>query len=147
MTAGAGGASAGAGGATAGAGGGSAGGGNTATFAKVSALLGASCAGGSCHNAASAQADLTTATGLYSRLTTPFPAADTAHCKGETLITAGDASKSFLLKVIQGKSTCKNNNGTEDIIQMPDDCPGQRPCLTADQIKLVSDWVAAGAPM
>lgn len=156
VTAGAGGASGGtsggAGGASAGAGGGSAGGTSTATFAKVSQLLSTSCAGANCHAAASQQADFLTATGLYTRLTTPLT--DAQHCVGETLVTPGDASKSFLLKIIQGTggktanhSTCKNNNGTEDIVRMPDDCPGQRPCLTADQIKLVSDWVAAGAPM
>jgi hypothetical protein len=111
-------------------------------------LLSTSCAGGMCHASASMQADLTTSAGLYMRLTTPLT--DSAHCKGETLVTPGDTDKSFLLKVIQGQASCKNDAATENITRMPDMCStssmNPRPCLTADQIKLVSDWIMANAP-
>jgi hypothetical protein len=47
-----------------------------------------------------------------------------------------------------GKISCnKSGGGTEMIARMPDDCPTARPCLTDAQIKLISDWVAAGAKM
>jgi hypothetical protein len=48
-----------------------------------------------------------------------------------------------------GKISCnKKGGGTEMIARMPDDCPmATRPCLTDTQIKLISDWVAAGAKM
>jgi hypothetical protein len=58
---------------------------------------------------------------------------------------------SFLITATAGptndKVTCKKGGGTEMIARMPDDCPSQRPCLTAEQIKLLTDWVAGGAPM
>ena len=59
-------------------------------------------------------------------------------------------AQSLLVQFVtgSGKITCnKKGGGTEMIARMPDDCPTDRPCLTAEQIKLIMDWVAAGAPM
>jgi hypothetical protein len=109
------------------------------------------CAGATCHGDASQHAHLATMAGLYALLTTPLPNSS-LHCKGETLVKPGDTNGSFLLKVITGPgmSMCKNGTAMENIPRMPDDCStssmNPRPCLTADQIKLVSDWIAANAP-
>lgn len=57
---------------------------------------------------------------------------------------------SLLIKAVTGpgKISCsKAGGGTEMIARMPDDCPGERPCLTDAQIKLLTDWIAAGAKM
>lgn len=133
-----------------GVGGGSAGsnGSAPATFATVSALLANNCAGSKCHGG-TAEVNFTTASGLYSRLTTPV-ASSIPHCAGTQLVAPGNTAGSFLLSVIQGKSTCKKGTGTESIGRMPDGCSttssNPRACLTTAQIQTVSAWVAAGAP-
>lgn len=67
------------------------------------------------------------------------------HCQGSTAIVASDAN-SLLLRAIKGATTCMNNGASQNIVQMPDDCPKDRPCLTADEQKIFTDWVAVGAP-
>jgi hypothetical protein len=118
------------------------------TFAAVSALLTNNCAGSKCHGG-STQVNFTTASGLYSRLITPV-ASTIPHCAGTQLIAPGNTAGSFLLSVIQGKSTCKKGTGTEAINRMPDACSttstSPRACLTAAQIQTVSAWISAGAP-
>ena len=116
------------------------------TFAQVKDVLAMSCATGQCHKAGNANKHMdwgtdTAENSLYTRLTTAIPAG-TAHCVGTVPVVAGKPDDSFLVKVIQGKSAC----GNEMIVQMPDDCPKDRPCLTADKIKLIKDWVSGGAP-
>jgi hypothetical protein len=154
-TGGSGGASGGSGGASGGSGGasGGSGGGSGVTFAQVTTLLAASCKGGNCHDKGNAKnnIDLVTMDGLYTRLTTPIPDT-TSHCGGgmTTLVVPNDTAKSFLYVAVAGptndKVSCsKKGGGTEMIARMPDDCPGQRPCLNADQIKLISDWITGGA--
>jgi hypothetical protein len=63
------------------------------------------------------------------------------------LVTPNDAN-SFLISVVKAGASCPKGGGT--IGRMPDNCKttagGMPQCLTADQIKLISDWVAAGAP-
>jgi hypothetical protein len=111
-----------------------------------------SCKGSNCHDKGNGKnnIDLVTADGLYTRLTTAIPAG-TSHCDGTVMVVPGNTQMSFLVTATagpgNGKVTCKKGNGTEMIARMPDDCPGQRPCLTDAQIKLLTDWVAAGAPM
>lgn len=146
---GAGGSGGGAGGSAAGAGGsgGGSGGGNGATFAQVKTILAMSCATGQCHVAGNPKKHMdwgtdTAGDSLYKRLTTAIPQG-TAHCAGTVPVVAGKPDESFLVKVIQGQAQC----GNEMIVQMPDDCPKDRPCLTADKIKVIKDWVSAGAPM
>ena len=142
----------GAGGSTAGSAGSSGSGGGTGvTFTQVKALLAMSCKGSKCHDPGNEgkQADWITSEGLYTRLTTPLPET-TAHCVGNTPIVPNMPTMSLLVQAVTGpgKITCmKKGGGTEMIARMPDDCPGDRPCLTPDQIKLITDWVAAGAPM
>lgn len=147
---GAGGAASGSGGSAngmAGSGGGSAGGGNTVTFSAVSALLTMTCNGGTCHGGGN-EVNLTNATGLYARLTTPL-AGSVGHCKATTLVVKNDAS-SFLLKILKGAGSCMNNGAPQQIPRMPDNCSttsgNPRPCLTAAQIKTVDDWITSGAP-
>ena len=164
--AGSGGAAAGSGGATTGSGGragagsggagvggsaagGSAGGGSgTVTFAQVSGVLATGCAGAMCHGGTN-HVNLVMMQGLYTRLTTPLPAT-APHCKGTTLVVPSNVAGSFLVKIITGASMCMNNGANENIPRMPDNCSttstNPRACLTAAQIKLVSDWVAGGAP-
>jgi hypothetical protein len=144
---GSGGAAGGSGGAAGGSGGG--GGASGVTFAQVKELLSKSCAGMKCHDAASMQMDWTTADGLYMRLTTAIPA-DIPLCKGKVPIVPSQPDQSLLVQAVKGlKPMCdKSAGGTEALAKMPDDCPqNNRPCLTDMQIKLITDWISAGAPM
>ena len=129
-----------------GSGGGSSG---TATFAQVASLLGMKCAGSMCHGNGSQQVDLVTMNGLYMRLTTALPSSS-AHCGGTTLVMANDAANSFLAKVVQARSSCSKGGGMEQIARMPDNCSttssNPRACLSAAEIKTITDWIAAGAP-
>lgn len=148
-----GGGSAGAGGSSAGAGGGSSGsgggGGSGAAFGPVKALLAMSCKGAKCHDAASSQMDFTTSDGLYTRLTSPIPN-DIPHCPGDTPVLKNMPDQSLLVRVLKGAAMCsKAGGGMEEIARMPDHCGeggNNPPCLTDAQIKVVSDWIAAGAP-
>lgn len=152
--AGSGGAAAGSGGAAAGSGGASAGAAGmggaaaTATFTQVKAIMGASCGVGNCHNGNPHLNFQTPAAGLYSVLTTAIPAG-IPHCNGTVPVVASNVQGSFLAQVIQGQATCKKNGNNENIPRMPDDCSATgnnpRPCLTADKIKTITDWIAAGA--
>lgn len=143
--------SGGSGGGSAGTGGGS-GGGTGATFEKVKALLAVSCKGAKCHDKDNMEdnVDLVTADGLYGRLTTALPVG-TSHCDGTVMVVPGNVEMSFLVTSVAGpngvKVTCKKGNGTQMIAKMPDHCPDERPCLTEEQVKLLTDWVAGGAPM
>jgi hypothetical protein len=156
---GAGGAAGGAGGANPGSGGraaggaggrsGGAGGSSTgAAFSDVASILGTACAGTMCHGG-TAHTNLTNMTGLYMRLITPLPAT-APHCRGTTLVVANNAASSYLLQIVQGRAACMNNGATEMIGPMPLACSktsaNPRACLTAAQIKTLTDWVGAGAP-
>ncbi|HEX2875820.1 MAG TPA: hypothetical protein VHP33_31435 [Polyangiaceae bacterium] len=138
--------SGGSGGGSSGSGGG---GGSAAAFGPVQSLLAMSCKGGKCHDAASMQMDFTTADGLYMRLTSPIPN-DIPHCPGDALVNKGMPDQSLLVRVLKGSTMCsKAGGGMEQIARMPDHCGeggNNPPCLTEMQIKVVSDWVAAGAP-
>lgn len=152
--AGAGGSAAGSGGTGGGAagmgtGGGSAGmgtgGGSPATFMAVKTLFGASCGVGQCHNAASMNLDFQGTNDLHGLLTKPIPTG-IAHCVGSTLVTANDAN-SFLVTVVKTGGSCPTGGGSA-IGKMPDNCgqAGKPACLTAAQVKTITDWIAAGAP-
>jgi hypothetical protein len=145
-----GGSTGGTGGGSAGMGGGSAGmgtgGGSAVTFAQIKTLFGTSCGVGMCHNKASGNLDYQGTADLHSLLTTAIPQG-TAHGVGSTLVVPNDAT-SFLISLVKGGTSCPKGGGM--IGRMPDSCSttstNPRACLTADQIKLISDWVAAGAP-
>ena len=92
--------------------------------------------------------DWTTSDGLYMRLTTAIPN-DIPHCAGDVAVTKNMADQSLLVRVLKGAAMCKKGNGMEQIARMPDHCGeggNNPPCLTDAQIKVVSDWIAAGAP-
>jgi hypothetical protein len=155
-TAGAGGASgaSGAGGASGASGSGGGGGASGVTFAQVKDLLSKTCAGAKCHNPESDQMDWITDTAgdsLYTRLTSPIPANTTASlCLGKTPVTKNMPDQSLIIQAVKGAMPqCdKKGGGTENLAKMPDKCPQNNvPCLTDMQIKLISDWIAAGAPM
>jgi len=143
---GSGGGSGGAGGSSSGSGGG---GGSGAAFGPVKALLAMSCKGAKCHDAASEEMDWVTSDGLYMRLTSPIPN-DIEHCPGDTPVTKGMAEQSLLVRVLKGNTMCsKAGGGMAQLARMPDHCGeggNNPPCLTDAQIKVVSDWIAGGAP-
>jgi len=136
-----------AGGSTTGGGGAAA----TATFAEVKTIFGSSCSNSTnkCHDAASGHSNFSG--DLYAALTTPLPATGMYQmCKGTTLVTPSNAADSFLVKLITGpgQSTCKDSGKDTKIDRMPNKCGQASPapaCLTAAQIKTISDWIAAGA--
>jgi hypothetical protein len=106
------------------------------------------CGVGMCHNAASMHLNYQTGD-LHALLTSPIPAGN-KDCVGTTPVVANDQT-SFLLKVVSaaGGGACPKGTGT--IGRMPDTCNtggtgGKPKCLTDVQIKLISDWIAAGAP-
>jgi hypothetical protein len=101
-----------------------------------------------CHDSASMQIDLTSSDSLYANLTMPL--ANVPHCVGDKPVVANMADSSLLVRAIKGTTMCsKNGGGMEELARMPDHCgeQGRPPCLTEAQIKLVSDWVNAGAKM
>jgi hypothetical protein len=134
-------------GGSAGASGGSGGAGSSPLFAAVKAQMAKSCGIGMCHNAASKELvfQMVDDATLYKNLTTPVPTGS-KHCQGSTAVVANDAN-SLLLRAIKGDTTCMNNGASQNIAQMPDDCPDKGiACLTAAEQKTFTDWVAAGAP-
>ena len=153
---GAGGASAGSGSSVAGSGGasggsgagsggssGSAGAGSAVTFAQIKTLVSTSCATGTCHNKASKNLDYQGTTDLHTLLTTVIPAGS-PHCAGSTPVKPGEVAGSFLLAALKGGTACPVGGGS--IGRMPDLCAKSNSCLTDAQIKMFSDWIAAGAP-
>jgi hypothetical protein len=140
---GSGGASGGSSGASSGSGGGS----STATFAAVKTIFSASCGTGQCHNAGSMHTNFQTGD-LYAALTTAIPATPANNeCNGSTLVTPNDAAGSILVKVISGTTAmCKDAGTDKPVPKMPYMCGTNPMCLSADKIKTISDWIAAGAP-
>lgn len=134
------------GGASAGAGGGGGSAGASPTFAAVKTLIGMSCGTGQCHDKASKQLDFQGTTDLYSLLTKPI-ALPIAHCTGSTLAVPNDAN-SLLYRVTQPNAMCLENGAMKVIARMPDNCKttGTPMCLSAAQVKVITDWLSAGAP-
>ena len=129
------------GGTAGGSSGGSGGGGSTATFAAVKTLITSKCA--TCHTSSSGLVNFQSGD-LYTTLTTALPTS-LQYCKGDKLVTANDAN-SLLIRVVTAATMCSNNGTMQNLARMPDNCSGNN-CLSAAQIKTISDWVAAGAPM
>jgi hypothetical protein len=124
----------------------------TTSFGQVTSLLDRRCAGSKCHSKGAAQLGFASATGsaLHSMLTTPMPTA-TPHCAGVTLVAANDTNSPLLKIVASGGKIACTKPKAENIGPMPDKCTttstsatGQ--CLTASEIKTLSDWISAGAP-
>jgi mono/diheme cytochrome c family protein len=58
-------------------------------------------------------------------------------------IEPGDPEVSYLVHKIQGTHTAGSVRGSG--LRMPRTCPGTIPCLTAQQIQLIRQWVLEGA--
>jgi hypothetical protein len=158
-SAGAGGASVGAAGASTGgttgtagasAGGGSGGTSDTTPFGQVQSLLGKRCAGSKCHSSTGMQLAFASMTGsaLHSALTSPIPAT-APHCVGVTLVTPNDTSSPLVEIVSSGGKIACTKPKAESIGPMPDKCTPTSTtdqCLTTTEIKVLTDWIAAGAP-
>jgi hypothetical protein len=114
----------------------------------VKTIFSASCGTGMCHNAGSMHTNFQQGE-LYTTLTTAIAATPMQNeCNGSILMVPGDAT-SFIVKVINtGGGTCKDGGTDNTIPRMPYMCgTGANPaCLTAAQIKTITDWVTAGAP-
>jgi hypothetical protein len=87
---------------------------------------------------------------LYTTLSTPIPATPAMRdCKGSMLITPNDGPNSLIVKIVTGQTMCQNSGATQTIMRMPMMCGGggsNPACLTAAQIKTISDWITGGAP-
>jgi hypothetical protein len=118
--------------------------GGGATFTAVRMLLTSSCAVTGCHgnNGGTMHIDLRDTMGLYTRLTGQAPATAPAACKMHTLIMPGMPTQSFLLSMVGTDMAARLSCGA----RMPEGCPTQRPCLTATQLQLLTNWVSSGAP-
>jgi hypothetical protein len=116
------------------------------TFAAVNAIMTASCAVSGCHDGSNMHVSYKT--NLYSVLTTPLPGS-TDRCAGSTLVVPSNTAGSFLITAITKGGACPK--GGNSIGRMPDNCSptstNPRACLSAAQIKTITDWVAAGATM
>lgn len=118
------------------------------TFAQVRTLLSSSCAGNMCHNEQSQHINLVDEAGLYGRLTMPI-GNNGADCKGSTLVVPNMPNDSLLVQIVTAGNpmACKAEGGAmQNIPRMPNNCGNQPQCLSAAQIKTLSDWIAAGAP-
>jgi hypothetical protein len=101
------------------------------------------CGVGQCHNAASKQLDFQGTADLHALLTTPI-ATTIPHCNGSTLAVAGDAN-SLIVRVTKGATMCSEGGQMKALARMPDNCNGNK-CFTDAQEKILTDWIAAGAP-
>lgn len=120
-----------------------------ATYADVKMIFSSSCTVSKCHDSASGHTNFKDGE-LYTTLTTALPATPMFEmCKGTTLVTPGDAAGSFLAKIVAGNATCKDSGKDSMVDKMPNKCGtgGTAPmCLTAAQIKTITDWITANAP-
>lgn len=116
-----------------GSGGTSGAGGSSALFRQVSTVLGKNCGLSGCH-ADKQSPRFAPDARLYANLT----AEDTvlAECDYTKLVEAGDPSRSALVRLMNRKC------GT---FTMPPTCRST-PCISAADLKALSDWIQAGAP-
>jgi hypothetical protein len=112
--------------------------------------LATSCAGNMCHSEPSQHIDWVTEAGLYDRLTMPI-GNNGADCKGSTPVVKNMPDESLLVQIVKMNNppACKAQGGGAGMVnRMPNMCGGGgTPCLTDAQIKTISDWIGAGAPM
>ena len=107
--------------------------GSSAAFTQVSTVLGKNCGIKGCHG--DKQAPLfAPGANLYATLTGPNTVL--AACDYTKLVEPGDPSKSALVKLMNRK--CGS-------FTMPPSC-NQTPCISAADLKTLSDWISAGAP-
>ena len=100
------------------------------TFASVRTLITQACAEATCHGGRR-NPNLGTAS-LYTTLTTTT----VRECGSDRLVTPRDPANSAILELVQGQ--CGE-------LWMPEGCD-TLPCIDAESIKLLTDWINAGAP-
>jgi hypothetical protein len=108
-------------------------------------LLATSCATSSCHGnngGGRSDVDLRDTAGLRERLLGNAPNTAPAACRNHPLVVPGMPAQSFIVAVVEANAAARLGCGP----RMPDNCPTQRPCLTAAQIQMLKDWITAGAP-
>ena len=108
------------------------------TWQELSFTVNGSCAKSKCHNGAQDPTLLAIpAVTQYTVLTThPI-----AFCGAATrLVTPGDPANSALLKLVNGECMLDG-----EPFMMPADC-AQAPCLPAEQITTITNWILSGAP-
>jgi hypothetical protein len=103
----------------------------TATFSAVASIIGQRCALPACHGGGRSP-KLTNSSSLYQTLTSTTVMA----CAGNALVKPSDPTNSALLMLPNWE--CKD-------LTMPQGCVDM-PCLAADELKTISDWIQAGAP-
>jgi hypothetical protein len=111
-------------------------------------MLAMSCKGAMCHNAGvSKHLDFVTPGTLYNNLTMPVPAGDV--CAGDTPVVKNNPDGSLLVKVLKANGGDMPCGGGGMVGKMPDRCgqAGSPQCFTDQQIKVITDWISAGAPM
>ncbi len=113
-----------------------------ATFAAVSMMLQVKCVG--CHGPTDPNAFLFSATGLYARLIAgKLPTKAPAACKLQQMIVPGMPSKSLLYNMVVDDPMARGGCGD----RMPSGCQTDDTCLTTAELKMISDWITAGAKM
>jgi hypothetical protein len=108
-------------------------GGGSAAFVQVSGILGKNCGIKGCHADKQSPHFVPDAM-LYGMLTGPNTVL--AACDYTRLVEEGDPAKSALVRLMNRK--CGS-------FTMPPSC-NKTPCISAADLKTLSDWIAAGAP-
>jgi hypothetical protein len=132
---------------------GSSAGGATATqFGQVSSLLAKRCTGSKCHGTGATNLPFAnaTASAQHALLTSPIPTS-VPHCQGVTLVTPNNTSSPLVQIVMSGGKIACTKPKAESEGPMPDKCTTTSTsqtgvCLTAAEIKVITDWISAGAP-
>ena len=114
------------------------------SFAAIGALLASSCATAGCHgnNGGTRDVDLRNNAGFYNRLVGNPPGTVPSACRNRPLAVPGMPAQSLLVAMVEANAAARMGCAA----RMPDNCPTQRPCWTAEQIQMLKDWIAAGAP-
>jgi hypothetical protein len=86
--------------------------------------------------------DLRDNAGLHMRLMGNAPSTAPSACRNRALVVPGMPAQSLIVAMVEAASGPRMSCGA----RMPDDCPTDRPCLTAAQIQVIKDWIQAGAP-
>ncbi len=121
-------------------------------FGTVTTLLGKRCAGSKCHSNGAMQLAFANSTGsaLHALLSSPIPSG-TPHCVGVTLVTPNDTNSPLVQVVRSGGKIACTSPKSESVGPMPDKCTATTTsatdaCLSVAEIKIITDWISAGAP-
>ena len=114
-----------------------------ASFAAVAAIITTSCGTKDCHpNDMRMHTDLHNTDGrLLSRLLGSAPVSVKPECQDRPLVVPCSPETSLLMQKVGTNEAAWAGCGK----RMPDDCPEERPCLSAADIETIRSWIAAGA--